>query len=1394
MHGTGPIRPAMFTFPAPFLPLLHVLFPAEDANTQGDPAMLTAFSELRGRVRIRTLVNALAALAVVGMVVVFGLLLRTFEQQEQRTRRGADEFAALQVLRDIEEAIGAAERATLAFATTPSPAALARAQLVFDDALEALGELSRRNVDLADPRLVARSIATVAEARDLFTRRARTLLSESASPGAIGAERRAMRDLAMLDALLAPHRTGMLRSYFTDAVREVARAMGRRDRDGAREWAMQAAMLRHQIRTDTDLRPDDRIAALALFDRAARRISAMLTMREEFLSTIDRVHAELAAASAGLQTERGTFADNIRRMLAADLREQDRTELLLALSVVILALILFGAGRWIGEGLTRPLTQLSDRLQRMARGELDMPVPRLGARNEIGAMAHAAEMLRRHALDRRIARQKLREANRRTRDVIHAMREALIETDTQCRITLVNPAAEELLGRPVSQLIGRPVLEFLGALDGSRFDCLDDLQERMATRIFCLRPGGTRVPVAASVADLRNSDGSRRGRILVMRDITHHIENEHQLGQFKSVLDMVDADVIMFEPETLRITYMNERTRRMAGLPDDWPADLTLQDLGYRVPDIERLRRRLEKAAQQPGRQLIYENTLLDADGNETREQVHLQLMAPEGLPPRFVAFAFDITDEYRNRIDLRRFKDTLDSTEDAVFMFHAGSLKFIYLNEKARKLTGWRADEITQKRPEDMNPAFDEKRFRLLTKPLVFGTQRTISLITRGLDRKPVELTVELFHPDDADPWFVVTTRDISSRIKAENELRVFRQTLDLSQDEIFMVDPDTLTYLYQNNAARRFSGWLPAEYRKKHIRDLNPDFDEEAFRERIRPLLEGREKRLVYETTGRNGREIEASIEYVKPEGAKPRLVIITRDISQRKAAEKAKREFVSTVSHELRTPLTSIKGALGIIDAGAAGELTAQQKSLISIALNNSTRLNRLIDDILDMEKIEAGKMEFDMQPVDLASLIDEAVEANAGYATKHEVSFRARGTDRPAVVTGDPGRLMQVLANLMSNAAKFSKPGDEIEIVLEQKDGKARVSVIDHGCGIPEKAQATIFDKFTQADSSDRRSKGGTGLGLNIVKLIVEAHGGRIDFVSKEGEGTTFFFDLDLAEAGAGDGAGDGAAARGRLLVCEDDRALAEGLQRTLAEAGFEAEIAKTVTAAKRALAEGDFDAVLLGVGAARGRTSSVIRGLRRAAGDAELPVLVTAAEPSGDGGVRIRGGGLNLVEWLGLPLDEQRLAEALETPLESCADAADGAAGAAPARRPRVLHVEDDADVVAVVRHLLEDRAELACATTLAVARRLLKRETFDLVILDLGLPDGRGEAILAEISAGLGGYPPVIVFSAEEADPHLAARVEGALVKARASNADLLELIDATLRRAGADEPLRRAG
>jgi PAS domain S-box-containing protein len=229
---------------------------------------------------------------------------------------------------------------------------------------------------------------------------------------------------------------------------------------------------------------------------------------------------------------------------------------------------------------------------------------------------------------------------------------------------------------------------------------------------------------------------------------------------------------------------------------------------------------------------------------------------------------------------------------------------------------------------------------------------------------------------------------------------------------------------------------------------------------------------------------------------------------DVSERREVERLKKEFVSTVSHELRTPLTSIRGSLTLLSVGALGSLPDQAKKVVGIAERNTIRLITLINDILDIEKLESGKLDMVFDTVSLSNVMERSAEAVKAFAEQNGIRLEFQPTN--ATVNADGDRLVQVMVNLISNAVKFSPKGGAVTIAVSEIPNWVEVKVIDRGRGIPAKFKNALFQRFQQVEASDSKKKGGTGLGLAICKGIIEAHSGNIGVESEEGKGSVFWF--------------------------------------------------------------------------------------------------------------------------------------------------------------------------------------------------------------------------------------------------------------------------------------------
>ena len=348
----------------------------------------------------------------------------------------------------------------------------------------------------------------------------------------------------------------------------------------------------------------------------------------------------------------------------------------------------------------------------------------------------------------------------------------------------------------------------------------------------------------------------------------------------------------------------------------------------------------------------------------------------------------------------------------------------------------------------------------------------------------------------------------EIEERARAEGERDQF---FDMSLEMLCIAGTDGY-FKELNSAWERTLGWTIEELKARpFVEFVHPDDRDTTAVERQRLRMGSSvidfENRYQTKDGGYRWLSWRSS-----PEPERGLIYAVARDVQDQKEVEQMKNDFVSVVSHELRTPLTSIRGSLGLLAGGVAGELPEKARSLVEIAARNGERLGRLINDILDIEKIESGKMGFRFAPVELGPLVEQAVESNRAYAEAYGVELRIAGTLPEARVWADADRVLQVMANLLSNAAKFSPPGEEVEVAVERLDGNLRVAVTDRGKGIPPELRPRLFEKFVQADASSTRQKGGTGLGLSISKAIVERHGGTIGFESEPGVATAFFFDL------------------------------------------------------------------------------------------------------------------------------------------------------------------------------------------------------------------------------------------------------------------------------------------
>lgn len=493
------------------------------------------------------------------------------------------------------------------------------------------------------------------------------------------------------------------------------------------------------------------------------------------------------------------------------------------------------------------------------------------------------------------------------------------------------------------------------------------------------------------------------------------------------------------------------------------------------------------------------------------------------------------------------------------------------------------------------------------------------------------------------------------------------------------------------------------------------------------------------------------------------RPLFTVVVRDITERKAVDRRKREFISTVSHELRTPLTSIRGALGLVRGRFAAGLSTKALKMLEMAERNSERLTLLVNDLLDLEKIEGDRLYFDLQPNDLNEMARCAIEDNDGYAQRHQVELELTTLEEPAPVLADRQRLLQVFANLISNAIKYSPPGERVSVRVESESAGFRVSVRDRGPGIPDSFRSRMFGRFEQADGSDQ-GKGGTGLGLAISKAIIERHGGSIGFETRTDAGTEFFFTLPRDKSPSVSAA---PTSRHHALIIEANDEIAELLAGILETSEVTADRVTTATAARQMLGERGYDLILLDLANPATGEVALMKELKANAAFSKIPAIVVSGE-TGPSQPELSAEVLPIVDWLQKPIDRQRLEQALARVQEGT-------------KEPSILHVEDDPDLVQLLQALLAKTALIDHAASLDQARQFIASRHYDLLLLDLGLADGSGADLIDDIPEGC----QIVILSAQEAEAEVRQRVHAALTKSRISETQLVNIIKRALSSAG---------
>jgi len=442
----------------------------------------------------------------------------------------------------------------------------------------------------------------------------------------------------------------------------------------------------------------------------------------------------------------------------------------------------------------------------------------------------------------------------------------------------------------------------------------------------------------------------------------------------------------------------------------------------------------------------------------------------------------------------------------------------WLQVNRALCELVGYTESELLGITLQAITHPDDVDSDTVYTQQMLAGAIRTYQLEKRYVHKSGrvvwALLSVSMVNDAHDHPcYFIAQFQDITARKKAEIELsQSYANNYALLQ-----ALPDTLYRLGKDGTLRDYKAGLTdyitipsALFLGRHITEVFPSAVADQLNRAMTDALTSGNIQLIEQEISID--ETKRDYEFRVVSNGVDEILVLVRDISERKMSERLKDEFVATVSHELRTPLTAIHGALGLVGGGVAGTLSERARTMVDIALTNSERLIRLINDLLDIQTIEAGKVAVHRRPLALRPVLEQLITSNYAYGQKFGVTFRLEDESGDVVVNTDPDRLTQVLTNLLSNAAKFSTYGDIVIIQVSRQQELVRIAVTDHGPGIPAAFQPQLFQKFAQANGSNTRRTGGTGLGLSIAKTLIERLGGRIGFETAAGVGTTFYVEL------------------------------------------------------------------------------------------------------------------------------------------------------------------------------------------------------------------------------------------------------------------------------------------
>lgn len=767
-----------------------------------------------------------------------------------------------------------------------------------------------------------------------------------------------------------------------------------------------------------------------------------------------------------------------------------------------------------------------------------------------------------YAIERKKSERNLQAAEQRYRTIFENSAVAIMMVDDQERLISWNRFTEQLLGMTNKELHLFPVCRLYPEDEWTKIRSHNvrqkGMQHHLETRM--IQASGKIIDVDVSLSVLKGSDGRVEGSIGVIRNITERKQAEEQLDRSYSLLHATlesTADGLLVVDNAGTITNYNQKFVELWEVPNEVLEAGDGKDLIESVLEqlvhADAFEDQLSRIAQHP--ELICDGVLHFHDGRAFEHYSQPQYVADQ-VTGRVWSFR-DITEQKKVEEALRRseqrFRQVVDNAQEWIWEVDAAGL-YTYVSPVVEKLLGYKPDEMLGKMhfydlydPQERD-RLKAKAFEVFNRKDTFREFENKNLHKNGQALWLSKSGVPILDENGDLAGYRGVDVDITERRRIHEVLNRKQKNLEAIFDAApvgMLLMDESIRVRRANDAIRQLAGrdyaqiinQLPGYVLGCKYTDENP-----ANCESRCGSQEACQHCDMFNTikkcldTGLPVHEIEIQPqmivngrleEPVLSVSAEPVIidgnhyaVVAVNDVTDRVKAERELREtmeiksqFISTVSHELRTPLASMKEAVLIVLDGVAGEINEDQKHFLDVAKRNIDRLSRLINDVLDFQKLGAQKMKFQMQKNDMAKIIDDAYGTMVHYANKRNVNL-SRELEAPLPVgVFDADRLIQVLTNLMSNAIKFTPAGGSVTLSAGVEEDHYLIQVRDTGMGIPQEALCKVFDRFYRVQRPGQEIKG-TGLGLAIVKRIVEAHEGRIDVESQVDKGTTFIVHLPI----------------------------------------------------------------------------------------------------------------------------------------------------------------------------------------------------------------------------------------------------------------------------------------